>query len=345
MSAILLSVLMRLSGENESWSGTQTQLAAECGVCRRTLIRWLNAARDAQSITVVGKAGCRLTYAVSTVARPTPAVEPARPRRRSNRAAALAIMGAVFGTIMGVGQSIRRGKKKDAVGQTYLDFEADWPNTVAKREKTIARLEKEMPAPQECERRLRSIGSTETPLRESAVSGGETSFLPGGSYPTTRRKPLTKPSLSSRSQTFPFPDFILPAKTNHDDLRNPAWVETHVYAQGLRLGVVNESEFKHCFAIVGRVLRSEQKTPAALLTFILRGGTRKMPWRGDLAAVDWRFADDMISRLSPKPPVACSGVTVTGERHAETEETRADNFEANRTRWKNHLSQLIGSNR
>lgn len=346
MSAVLLSVLVRLAGGDGSWTGTQSQLAAECGVCRRTLIRWLNAARDDQSITVAGKCGAKLVYAVSKVPQKSNMVtKPIATRpRKSHPASALAIMGAVFGTILGVGQSIRRGRKRDAIGQQYFDFETIRENSIEFAEcsrKERSRLEKDAIAAQECKRRLRSIGSAENTdcfNRETVVSPRDSSPNNAAEIPSTAFsvEPIAN---------VPFPEFSLPANTKPADFQNPAWIEKHVYKQCLKLGIVNESEFKHSFAIVGRVARTEKKTPAALLTFILRGGKRKMPWRADLAAVDWRFAADMVSRLpkeSDSEPVA---VPATVNRVAETEESRADNFEKNRSRWKNHLTQLIGSKR
>jgi hypothetical protein len=101
--------------------------------------------------------------------------------------------------------------------------------------------------------------------------------------------------------------FKLPRDTTGIQLRDPRFIQEHVFEASQKLGIVTVDEEKHVFALVGYVLRNESKTPARLLTWILRGGKRINPWRADLAEQDWAFAAERLRQIVPKSLARRSG--------------------------------------
>lgn len=91
-------------------------------------------------------------------------------------------------------------------------------------------------------------------------------------------------------------------------LREARFVERYVYQKAVQTGrIVAEDERKHIFALVGYCLRVEPDTPARLLTYILKGGERCRPWRSDLSATDWKFAENRLAQLKAKAEKPADG--------------------------------------
>jgi hypothetical protein len=91
--------------------------------------------------------------------------------------------------------------------------------------------------------------------------------------------------------------FKLPKNVTVMQLRDPIFVERVVYTRAVeRELIVPDDERRHLYGLVGYCVRVEPDTPARLLTYIIRGGHRCKPWRSDLTAADWRFADNMIAQ-------------------------------------------------
>jgi len=123
--------------------------------------------------------------------------------------------------------------------------------------------------------------------------------------------------------------FKLPFGTTPSQLRDPKFVELSVFDKAIKTGSATLDERKHVFALVNYVLRSEQETPAKLLTHILRGGKRKSPWRGDLAEQDFAWATTAIRSLDvPKEMTVRTGNL--GEVCGEDERARQRRLAASR---------------
>lgn len=133
--------------------------------------------------------------------------------------------------------------------------------------------------------------------------------------------------------------FKLPRDTTGIQLRDPRFIQQHVFEASQKLGIVTVDEEKHVFALVGYVLRNESKTPARLLTWILRGGKRINPWRADLAEQDWAFAAERLRQIVPKSLARRSGGLFGSEveesEFAATDRKKRESLQALKSKYAN----------
>jgi hypothetical protein len=138
--------------------------------------------------------------------------------------------------------------------------------------------------------------------------------------------------------------FKLPFGTERDKLRDPTFIEDKIYAPAVKLGIVTVEEASTVFALVSYVLRVEQKTPAKLLTYILRGGKRLKPWRADLTQQDYENANQLVRRSAPKEFKAVTFNLIDEMAIGDIARSlSADQFERNRESQKSRLLSKYGA--